>query len=93
MDEGKEGTVEKQKNGQFVRKMPETAVEKETWNWPKTADLKVEKEAMFRINYVKYKIDKTAQSTICTMCHKKIVRACEKLIQKESREGMIMLQE
>ena len=49
MDEGKEGTVEKQKNGQFVRKIPETAVEKETWNWPKTADLKVEKEAMFGV--------------------------------------------
>ena len=34
LDEGKEGTMEKQRMyGQFVRKMPETTDEKETWNW------------------------------------------------------------
>ena len=42
-----------------------------------------------RTNYVKHKIDKTAQSSLCRMCGKKnetishIVRECEKLAQKE----------
>ena len=56
--------------GQFVREMPETTVEKETWSWLIKADLKVETEAMLcaaqeqaiQTNYVKHKIDKTAQS-------------------------------
>ena len=32
--------------GQFVREMPETTDEKETWKWMRQADLKVETEAM-----------------------------------------------
>ena len=32
--------------GQFVREMPETMDEKETWNWLRKTDLKVEMEAM-----------------------------------------------
>ena len=48
--------------GQFVREMPETTVEKETWCWLIKADLKVETEAMLcaaqeqaiRTNYVKH---------------------------------------
>ena len=55
--------------------MPETMNEKETWNWLKQVHLKVEIEAMFcagqeqvvQTNYVKYKIDKTAQSPLCRM--------------------------
>ena len=55
--------------GQFVREMPETTDEKETWKWIRKADLKVEIEAMLcaaqeqaiRTNYVKHKIVKTAQ--------------------------------
>ena len=55
--------------GQFVREMPETTDEKETWKWIRKADLKVEIEAMLcaaqeqaiRMNYVKQKIVKTAQ--------------------------------
>ena len=31
---------------QLVREMPETTDEKETWNWLRKADLKVETEAM-----------------------------------------------
>ena len=31
---------------QFVRDMPETTDEKETWHWLRKADLKVETEAM-----------------------------------------------
>ena len=65
--------------GQFVREMPETKDEKETWHWLRKADLKVETEAMMyaaqeqaiRTNYVKHKIDKTAQSTLCRMWDKK----------------------
>ena len=63
----------------------------------KKADLKVETEAMLyaaqeqaiRTNYVKHKVDKTAQSPICRICDKKsesishIVSECEKLAQKE----------
>ena len=32
--------------GQFVREMPETMNEKETWNWLRKADLKVETKVM-----------------------------------------------
>ena len=50
--------------------MPEAMVDKETWNWLRKADLKVKTEAMLcaaqeqaiQTNYVKHKIDKTAQS-------------------------------
>ena len=53
-----------------VREMPETKDEKDAWCWLRKADLKVETEAMLcvaqeqaiRINYVKHKIDRTAQS-------------------------------
>ena len=31
---------------QFVREMPETTDEKETWNWLKKADFRAETEAM-----------------------------------------------
>ena len=52
-----------------VREMPETKDEKDAWCWLRKADLKVETEAMLcvaqeqaiRINYVKHKIDRTAQ--------------------------------
>ena len=46
-------------------------------------------EQAIRTNYVKHKIDKTAQSPLCRMCDKKsetishIVSECEKLAQKE----------
>ena len=32
--------------GQFVREIPETTDEKETWYWLRKADLKIETEAM-----------------------------------------------
>ena len=56
--------------GQFGREMLEATDEKESWNWLRKADVKVEREAMLcaaqeqaiRTNYVKHKIDKTAQS-------------------------------
>ena len=59
--------------------MPETMDEKETWNWLRKTDLKVEMEAMLhaaqeqivRTNYVKHKVDKIVQSPLCRMCDKK----------------------
>ena len=87
---------------QFVREMPETTDEKETWCWLRKAELKVEIKAMLcaaqeqanklcetiRTNYVKHKIDKTAQSPLCRLCDKKktifrIVSEWEKLAQNE----------
>ena len=81
----------------FLRQLPETTDKKETWNWLRKANLKVETETMLcatqeqaiRTNYVKHKIHKTAQSLLCRMCDKKsetishIVGECEKLAQKE----------
>ena len=77
--------------------MLETTDEKETRNWLRKADLKVETEAILcavqeqaiQTNLVKHKIDKTAQSPPCRMCDKKnetishIVSKCEKLAQKQ----------
>ena len=76
--------------------MPETTDEKEKQNWQSKAYLKVEMEAMLCVtqqaiqtNYVKHKIDKTAQSPLFRMCDKKtetishITSECEKLAQKE----------
>ena len=96
MREKKELWKNKRMYGQFVREMPETTDDKETY-WLRKADLKVETEAMLcaaqeeaiRTNYVKHKIDKTAQSPLCRMCDKKsetishIVSEREQLAQKE----------
>ena len=49
-------------------------------------------EQAIRTNYVKHKIDKTAQSSLCRMCDKKsgtishIVSECEKLARKENNK-------
>ena len=99
MDKGKEGNTKKKNRmyGQFVREMPETIDEKETWYWLRKAELKVETKAMLcaaqelaiRTNCVKHKVYKIAQSPLCRMCDKKsetishIVSECEKLAQKE----------
>ena len=83
--------------GQFVTEMPKTTDEKETWNWLRKADLKIETEVMLcgaqeqviRTNYLKNKMDETTQSPFCRMRDKKsetishIVSECEKLAQKE----------
>ena len=99
MREKKELWKNKRMYGQFVREMPETRNEKETWNWLRKADLKVETEAMLRAaqeqairtNYVKHKIGKTVQSPLCRMCDKKsetiphVMSEYRKLAQKEYR--------
>ena len=88
---------EKKMYGQFIREMPETTDETETWSWLRKSDFKVETEAMLcaaqeqaiRTNYVKHKIDGTATSPMCRMCGKRnetvshIVSECSKLAQKE----------
>ena len=75
-------------------------MKKKAWYWLRKADLKVEKEAMLcaaqeqaiQTNYVKHKIDKTAQSPLCRMYDKKsetishIVSECEKLAQNEYKK-------
>ena len=97
MKEKKELWKNKRMYGQFVREMPETTDEKETWCWLRKSDLKVETEAILcaaqeqaiRMNYVKHKIVKTAQSPLCRMCDKKsetipyIVSECGQMAQKE----------
>ena len=78
MREKKKLWKNKRMYGQFIREMPETMDEKRTWNWMRKADLKVETEAMLcnaqeqaiRTNYVKHKIDKTAQSSLCRIYDK-----------------------
>ena len=42
MREKKELLKNKRMYGQFVRQIPETTDEKETWNWLRKADLEVE---------------------------------------------------
>ena len=100
MREKKELWKNKRMYRQFVREMPETTDEKETWNWLRKTDLKVEAEVMLyaeqehaiRTNYLKRKTDKTAQSLLCRMYDKKsktiyhIVSECEKLAQKEYKK-------
>ena len=69
MREKKELWKNKRMYGQFVREMPATIDEKETWNWLRKAYLKVQTKAMLcaaqeqaiRTNYVKHKIDRTTQ--------------------------------
>ena len=77
--------------------MQEKTDEKETWNWLRKTDLKFKTEAMLcaaqeqeiRKNYVKHKMEKTAQSPLWRMCDKKsetishIVSECEKLAETE----------
>ena len=97
MREKKELWKNKRMYGQFVREMSERTDENQTWNWLREADLKVEAEAIscaaqeqaIRTNYVKHKIDETAQSPLCRMCDKKreimshVMSKYEKLAQKE----------
>ena len=95
MDEKNEGTMEKQKNGQFVREMPKNKWKRnmelaenswlESWNGShvvcciRTANSKKLCETK----------DRTTKSQFCRMCDKKsktishIVSKCEKLAQKE----------
>ena len=84
-------------NGQFVRDMDNGIDKDGTWEWMRKSDLKVGTEALIcaaqeqslRTNYVKFHIDKTAESPLCRLCGNKgesvnhIVSECSKLAQKE----------
>ena len=95
--QSKERWTEKKMHGQFVRDLKDDVNKKNTWKWLSKCDLKVGTESLIcaaqeqaiRTNYVKYHIDKTAESPLCRLCGKAgesiqhIVSACGKLAQKE----------
>ena len=95
MWEKKELWKNKRMYEQFVREMPETIDEKETKNSLRKVETKAvmcaTQEEAIRINYVKHKIDKTAQSALCRKCEKKsetisqVASEFEKLAQKEHK--------
>ena len=82
-------------NGKFARDMEDKY--KNTWRWMRKSDLKGCTEALIcsaqeqsiRTNYIKYHIQKTAESPLCKMRGTRneaiphIVTECEKLAQKE----------
>lgn len=88
---------EKRMYGQFIRNRPEEVDREKSWTWLSRGDLKPETEALLcaaqeqalRTNYVKYHIDKTADTSLCRLCGKSgesvqhIVSGCEKLAQRE----------
>ena len=77
--------------------MGEGVDKKASWEWMRKADLKVETEALIcaaqeqalRTNYVKYHIDRSAESPLCRLCGTKgesvnhIISECSYLAQKE----------
>ena len=87
---------EKRLHGQFVSEN-EVADWDNTWKWLSKGDLKCTTEALIcsaqeqslRTNYLKFHIDKTAESPLCRMCFQKgesvghIVSECSKLAQRE----------
>ena len=86
----------KRMHGQFARDMEDKDKNK-TWRWMRKSDLKgctvtlicSAQEPSIRTNYIKYNIDKTAESLLCRMCGTRneaishIVSECGKLAQKE----------
>ena len=86
----------KQMHGQYVRDMKGVDWGK-TWQWMRKGDLKGCTEALIcsaqeqalRINYVKFHIDKKAESPMCRMCGEKgesvnnLTSECSKLAQHE----------
>ena len=61
-------------HGQFARDMEDK--DKNIWRWMRKSDLKectealicIAQEQFIRTNYIKYNIDKTAESPLCRMC-------------------------
>ena len=96
-NELKQRWTEKVMYGQFHRETDPLVDKEQNWCWLSKSDLKIETEALLcaaqeqalRTNYVKYHIDKTAESPMCRMCGKRgesvqhIVSECEKIAQKE----------
>ena len=91
--------------GQFLRDNS-TKVDKElSWRWLNKGDLKIQTESLLcvaqkqalRTNYLKFHIDKTANSPLCRMCGNKgktvqqIICECEKLAKMSTRDVTITL--
>ena len=65
----------KQMYSQFVSDMPIATDKVETWSWMRKSDLKISTEALIcasqeqaiRTNYIRYNIDKTADSPTCRL--------------------------
>ena len=63
-------------HGQFCRDMKDGVDKLKSWEWLRKGDLKAETEALIfaaqeqalRTNYIKHKIDKTAESPLCRLC-------------------------
>ena len=92
-----EAWMGKQMYSQFVSDMPVTTDKEKTWSWMRKSDLKITTEALIcaaqeqaiRTNYIKYNIDKTADSPTCRLCKERgetvshIVSECKKLAQTD----------
>ena len=85
-------------HGQYARDIVEAGADvEETWSWLHQQDLKKETEGLIiaaqdqalRTNYIKFRIDKTATSPMCRLCHNKnetidhVLSGCPKLSQAE----------
>ena len=89
----------KRMHGQFARDM-EDKDKNNTWRWMRKSDLKgctkalicVAQEQSIQTNYIKYNIDKSAESSLCRICGTRyenishIVSACGKLAQREYKQ-------
>ena len=61
--------------GQLIREMPESTDAKETWEWLRSAGLKMETETLLcaaqeqalRTKYIKHHIDKSIESPLCRL--------------------------
>ena len=93
----KENWIDKKMYGQYYREMNEKIDIEKSWSWLCKSDLKPETEALIcaaqeqalRTNYIKCKIDGTAESPLCRVCGEKgesvshVVSECKMLAQKE----------
>ena len=91
---------EKRMYGQFLRDTSAKVDKELSWRWLRKGDLKIQTESLLcaaqeqvlRTNYLKFHIDKTANSSLCRICGNKgetvphIICECEKLAQKEYKK-------
>ena len=97
--ERKERRKEKPMHGQFIRQTMDI-VDDMSWAWLRNGTLKRETESLItaaqdqciRTNYIKARIDKTLENSLCRMCGQKeetvmhIICECTKLAQKEYKK-------
>ena len=97
--ERKERWKEKPMHGQFIRQTMDIA-DDISWAWLRNGTLKRETESLItaaqdqciRTNYIKARIDKTQENSLCRMCGQKeetvmhIICECTKLAQKEYKQ-------